>query len=124
MQSQFTQQNIGKFVNISKSNKAKVVDKGETKTGTELLNPIITSATRKLEHSNTIVPKKCVKPDSRSPEEVQRPPLKRHNKVNTMVAPVTTTSTTTKADKQERDPLSNFAELEKRLLAGFASMIQ
>ena len=74
VESQFTQQNIGKFVNISKSNKAKVVDKGETKTGREPLNLINTSAVRKPEHSNTIVPKKCVKPDSRSPEEVRRPP--------------------------------------------------
>ena len=58
VESRFTQQNIGKFVNISKSNKAKVVDKAETKTGTEPLNPINTSAVRKPEHSNTIVPKK------------------------------------------------------------------
>ena len=111
VESQFTQQNIGKFVNISKSNKAKVVDKGETKSGTEPINPIITSTIRKPGHSSTIVPKKCVKPDSRSPEEVRKPPLKRHNKANTMAAPATTTTTT--SDKQERDPPSNFAELEK-----------
>ena len=60
VESQFTQQNIGKFVNISKPNKAKVVDKGETKTGTEPLNPIITSAARKPEHSNT--QKRCESP--------------------------------------------------------------
>ena len=125
VESQFTQQNIGKFVNISKSNKAQAVDKGEIKTGTEPFNPINTSAVRKPGHSKTIVPKKRVKPDSRSPEEVRKPPLKRHNKVSTMAAPVsTTTTTTTTSDKQEGDPPSNFAELEKRLLAGFASMIQ
>ena len=76
VESQFTQPNIGKFVNISKSNTTKVVEKGETKTGAEPLNPINTSALRKPEHSNTIVPKKRVKPDSRSTEEVQRPHLK------------------------------------------------
>ena len=42
-----------------------------------------------------------------------------------MTAPgSTTTSTTIGVDKHEKDPPGDFAELEKRLLAGFASMIQ
>ena len=76
VESQFTPQNIGKFVNISKSNKAKVVDKGETKTGTEPINPNTTGTRREPGHSSMIVPKKRVKPDSKSPEEVRKPPLK------------------------------------------------
>ena len=63
-------------MNISKANKTKGVEKGETKTGAEPFNPINTSASRKLEHSNVRVPKKNVKPDSRSPEEVRKPPSK------------------------------------------------
>ena len=55
---------------------------------------------------------------SRSPEEVQRPPSKRHNKDNRMAAP----TSTTKGEKKENS--SDLAELERRLLAGFASMIQ
>ena len=47
VESQFTQQNISKFVNISKSNKAKGVEKGETKRGTEPLNLIKASTARK-----------------------------------------------------------------------------
>ena len=39
-----------------------------------------------------------------------------------MAAPVSTS--TTRTEKQEKDPPSDFAELEKWLLAGFASMIQ
>ena len=126
VESQFTQPNIGKFVNISKPNKSKGVEKGESKTGAEPINHINTSASRKLEHSNVRVPKKRVKPDSRSPEEVRKPPSKRHNKLNTMAASVstTTTSTTIGIDKHEKNPPGDFAELEKRLLAGFASMIQ
>ena len=41
-----------------------------------------------------------------------------------MAAPVSTSISTTRTEKQEKDSSSDFAELEKRLLAGFASMIQ
>ena len=73
---QFTQQNIGKFVNINKGNKDKGVDKGETKTGTDPTDHIKTSATKQLGHSSTIAPKKCLGPASKSPEEVRQPPSK------------------------------------------------
>ena len=124
VESQFTQSNIGKFVNISKPNKAKRVEKGETKTGAEPLNPINASTSRKVEHPLARVPKKRGKPDSRSPEEVRKPPSMRHNKPNTMAAPTSTATSTIGTEKQEKDSPSDFAELEKRLLAGFAFMIQ
>ena len=59
VEAQLTQQNIGKFVNINKSNKNKGVEKGETKTGTEPFDHIKASTTRQSGHSNTTVPKKC-----------------------------------------------------------------
>ena len=117
---QLTQQNIGKFVNINKSNKDKGVDKGDTKTGTDSTDHIKTSTTRQIGLPSTIAPKKCLRPASKSPEEVQKPPLKRHNKNNTMAAP----TSTTKGDKKDKENASDLAELEQRLLAGFASMIQ
>ena len=117
---QLTQQNIGHFVNINKANKEKGEDKGETKTGTDPADHIKVGATKQVGHHNTIVPKKCLQPDSKSPEEVQKPPLKRHNKSNTMAAP----TSTTKSDKREKENSGDLTELEKRLLAGFASMIQ
>ena len=67
--------------------------------------------------ARTIAPKKCLRPASKSPEEVQRPPLKRQNKKNTMSAPTNTS-------KKDKENSSDLAELEKRLLAGFALMIQ
>ena len=118
---QLTQQNIGKFMNINKTNKDKGVDKGEPKTGTESLDQIKTSATKKIGQPSTIAPKKCTRPSSKNPEEVQRPPLKRYNKYNTMAAPSTLT---TKSDRKERENSSDLAELESRLLEGFASMIK
>ena len=118
---QFTQQNIGKFVNINKDKKAKGVEKGEAKTGMEIINNSITSAS-KLGLSTTIAPKKRLRPDTRSPEEVRRPPSKKHNKYNTMTAP--TPTTVLKSDKKGKEPATDFAELERRLLSGFASMIQ
>ena len=118
---QLTQQNIGKFVNINKTNKDKGVDKGETKTGTDSSDHINASATKQIGQPSTIAPKKRTRPASKSLEEVQRPPLKRHNKSNTMAAP---TTSTTKSDRKEKENSSDLAELENRLLAGFASMIK
>ena len=118
---QFTQQNIGKFVNINKVKKVKGVEKGEAKTGTEIIDNSLTSAS-KLGLLTTIAPKKRLRPDTRSPEEVRKPPSKKHNKYNTMTAP--TPTTVLKSDKKEKEPATDFAELEKRLLSGFASMIQ
>ena len=108
-------------MNINKTNKDKGVDKGEPKTGTDSSDHIKASATKQLGQSSTIAPKKGTRPASKSPEEVQRPPLKRHNKSNTMAAPMTST---TKSDRKEKENLSDLAELENRLLAGFASMIK
>ena len=108
-------------MNINKSNKDKGVDKGEPKTGTDSSDHIKASATKQLGQSSTIAPKKHTRPASKSPEEVQRPPLKRHNKSNTMAAPMTST---TKSDRKEKENSSDLAELENRLLAGFASMIK
>ena len=118
---QFTQQNIGKFVNINRDKKAKGVEKGEAKTGTEIIDNSLTSAS-KLGLSTTIAPKKRLRPDTRSPEEVRKPPSKKHNKYNTMTAP--TPTTVLKSDKKGKEPATDFAELERRLLSGFASMIQ
>ena len=117
---QLTQQNIGKFVNINKLNKDKGVDKGETKTATGSLDHIKISTTRQIQHPSMIAPKKCLRPASKSTEEVQKPPHKRHNKDNTMTAP----ASTTKSDKKDKENLSDLAELEKRLSARFASIIQ
>ena len=116
---QFTQQNIGKFVNISKNNKIKGVEKGEAKASTETIDNSITSAARP---GQTTAPKKRFRPDTRSPEEVRRPPSKKHNKYNTMTAPTPTTAL--KGDKKDKEPATDFTELERRLLSGFASMIQ
>ena len=71
----------------------KGVDKGEPKTGTDSSDHIKASETKQLGQSSTIAPKKRTQPASKSPEEVQRPPLKRHNKSNTMAAPTTSTTT-------------------------------
>ena len=113
----FTQQNIGKFVNINKINKDKGVEKGDTRTGAEAVDHNRTSSTKQLGQPTTIAQKKRLRPASKSPEEVRRPPLKRQNKNNTMSAPSTTT-------KKGKDNSSDLAELEKRLLAGFALMIK
>ena len=112
----FTQQNIGKFVNINKTNRDKGVEKGDTRTGTEALDHNRASSTKQLGQPRTIAPNKCLRPASRSPE-VRRPPLKRQNKNNTMAA-------TTHTSKKDKENSSDLAELEKRLLAGFALMIQ
>ena len=67
---QLTQQNIGKFVNINKTDKDKGVDKGEPKTGTDSSDHIKASTTKQLGQSSTIAPKKRTQPASKSPEEV------------------------------------------------------
>ena len=113
----FTQQNIGKFVNINKTNKDKGVGKGETRTGTEPLDHNRASSTRQQVQPRAIAPNKRLRPASSSPEEVRRPPLKRQNKNNRMAA-ITHTS------KNDKENSGDLAELEKRLLAGFALMIQ
>ena len=67
----FTQQNIGKFVNINKTNKDKGgVEKGETRTGIEALNHNRASTTKQLGEPRTIASNKRLRPASRSPEEV------------------------------------------------------
>ena len=66
----FTQQNIGKFVNINKTNRDKGVEKGDTRTGTEALDHNRASSTKQLGQPRTIAPNKCLRPASRSPEEV------------------------------------------------------
>ena len=71
----FTQQNIGKFVNINKTNKDKGVGKGDTRTGTEPLDHNRASSTRQQGQPRTIAPNKCLRPASNSLEEVRRPPL-------------------------------------------------
>ena len=65
----FTQQNIGKFVNINKSNKDRVVEKGDTRTGIDAVHHNIASSTKQLGQPSTIALKKCLKPDSKSPEK-------------------------------------------------------
>ena len=117
MDATFTQQNIGKFVNINKTNKDKGVEKGDTRTGTEAVDHNRASSTKQPGQPRTIAPNKRLRPASRSPEEVRRPPLKRQNKNNTM-------ATTTHTSKKDKENSNDLAELEKRLLAGFALMIQ
>ena len=112
-----TQQNIGKFVNINKTNKDKGVEKGDTRTGSEAVDHNRASSTKQLGQPRTIAPNKCLRPASKSPEEVRRPPLKRQNRNNTM-------ATTTHTSKKDKENSSDLGELEKRLLAGFALMIQ
>ena len=102
----FTQQNIGKFVNINKTNKDKGVEKGDTGTGTEALDHNRESSTKQLGQPRTIAPNKRLRPASRSPEEVQRPPLKRQNKNNTMAA-------TTHTSNKDKENSSDLAELKK-----------
>ena len=104
-------------MNINKTNKDKGVEKGETQTGTEALDHNRASSTKQLGEPRTIAPNKRLRPASRSPEEVRRPPLKRQYKNNTMAA-------TTHTSKKDKEKSSDLAELEKRLLAGFAVMIQ
>ena len=70
MDATFTQQNIGKFVNINKTNKDKGVEKGETQTGTEALDHNKASSTKQLGEPRTIATNKRLRPTSRSPEEV------------------------------------------------------
>ena len=111
------QQNIGKFMNINKSSKDRGVEKGDTRTGSDVVDHNTASSTKQLGQSNTVITKKHLRPASKSPEEVQRPPLKRHNKNNTMAVPTHTT-------KKDKEKSRDLAEHEKRLLAGFASMIQ
>ena len=117
MDATFTQQNIGKFVNINKTNKDKGVEKGDTQTGTEAVDHNRASSTKQLGQPRTIAPNKRLRSVSRSPEEVRRPPQKRQNKNNTM-------ATTTHTSKKDEENSSDLAELEKRLLAGFTLMIQ
>ena len=112
----FTQQNIGKFVNINKQNRDRGVEKGEIRPGATSLHQSTASTTKQLGQTSTIGTKKRNRPASKSPEEVRRPPSKKQNKNNTMATPSTT--------KKDKETMSDLAELEKRLLAGFASMIQ
>ena len=100
----FKQQNIGKFVNINKTNKDKGVEKGDTQTGTEAVDHNRASSSKQLGQPRTIAPNKCLRPASRNPE-VQRPPLKRQNKNNTMV-------TTTHTSKKDKENSNDLAELE------------
>ena len=65
-----TQQNIGKFVNINKTNKDKEVEKGDIRTGTEAVDQNRASSTKQQGQPRTIAPNKCLRPASRSPEEV------------------------------------------------------
>ena len=67
----FTQQNIGKFVKINKINKDKGVEEGDTRTGAEAVDHNRTSSTKQLGQPTTIAQKKCLRPASKSPEEVR-----------------------------------------------------
>ena len=117
MDALLTQQNIGKFVNINKTNKDKGVEKGENRTGIDAVNQNTASTSSQSGHTNTIQTKKRVRPSSKSPEEVRKPPSKRYNKNNNMAS-------STHTMKKDKDNSNDFAKLEKRLLDGFASMIQ
>ena len=75
------------------------------------------SSTKQLGEPRTIATNKRLRPTSRSPEEVRKPPLKRQYKNNTMAA-------TTHTSKKDKEKSSDLAELEKRLLAGFTVLIQ
>ena len=66
----FTQQNIGKFLNINKTNKDKGVEKGDTRTGSAAVDYNRASTTRQLGQPRTIAPNKQIRPASKSPEEV------------------------------------------------------
>ena len=63
----FTQQNIGKFVNINKKDKDKGVEKGDTWTGTEALDHNRASSTKQLGQPRTIAPNKCLRPAPKKP---------------------------------------------------------
>ena len=65
-----TQQNIGKFVNINKTNTDKGVEKGDIRTGTGAVDQNRASSTKQQGQPRTIAPNKCLRPASRSPEEV------------------------------------------------------
>ena len=119
--SKFTQQNIGKFVNSNKTTRERKTDKGGRITGTEAVDQITPNTTKQLGQHQTAL-KKCTRPASKSPEEVRKPPSKRQYKTQTttMTAPIQTSN----MDTNESDKVTDFAALEKRLLDGFASMIQ
>ena len=70
VESSYTQQNIGKFVNINKLSKDKGVEKGDTRTGMEAADQNRTSPTKQLGQPKTIAPKKRLRPASKSPGEV------------------------------------------------------
>ena len=119
--SRLTQQNIGKFVNSNTLPRERKTDKGGRTTGIEALDQIMPSTTKQL-GQHQIALKKCTRPSSKSPEEVRKPPPKKQykTKTNTMTAPIQTSNMNT----NESDKVTDFAALEKRLLDGFASMIQ
>ena len=58
MDATYTQQNIGKFVNINKTNKDKGVEKGDTRIGSEAVDHNIASSTKQLGQPRTIAPNK------------------------------------------------------------------
>ena len=108
--SQLTQQNIGKFVNFNKTTKERKADKGGRITGTEPVDQIKPSVTKQLGQNPTAL-KKHNRPASRSPEEVQKPPPKGQytTQSNTMSAP----SQSSNIDTKESDKVTDFAALEK-----------
>ena len=103
-------------MNINKENRDRGVEKSEIRPGAISLHQSTASATKQLGQTSTIGTKKCNRPTSKSPEEVRRPLLKKQNRNNTMATPSTT--------KKDKETTSDLAELEKRLLAGFALMIR
>ena len=120
--SKLTQQNIGKFVNSNTLPRERKTDKGRRTTGIESLDQIAPSTTKQL-GQHQIALKKRTRPSSKSPEEVRKPPPKKQYKkseTNTMTAPIQTSNMNT----NESDKVTDFASVEKRLLDGFASMIQ
>ena len=56
----FTQQNIGKFVNINKTNKDRGVEKGDTRAGIDAVDHNIASSTKQLGQPSTIAPKNAL----------------------------------------------------------------
>ena len=123
--STLNQLNIGKFVNKSIKNKDKDKDKDTPKPNVNLsAESAIAKRTEILpkdlkQTSAKSVTRKCNRPSSRNPEEARKPPNKRQNKDKKMSMP----STSNKTDNTQK-PVNDFTELEKRLLAGFESMIQ
>ena len=85
------------------------------------MDQITPTTTKQLGQHQTAL-KKRTRPTLKSPEEVRKPPSKKQYKTQTttMTAPIQTSN----MDTNESDKITDFATLEKRLLDGFASMIQ